>query len=259
MKKKKFLVIYGDDNSKINVSADILKYLNSLNDKNNKYYFFNTDKSNKLNKYIKKNLLKISFSYLEKKVKKNEYDWLLSIWSGKIYKKKFLSKFKNTLNLHPSYLPYNRGKDPYVWATYNSTPIGVSIHEITSKIDKGKIYLRKKIFLPFPFSAYQVYTKSLLEIKKLFILNWKKIKDKKIKLKKITYNTELNLRKHLVQHTFLDLNKINNKNHNYKNLIMKILSCDFKHKNSLQIKIDKNIFDTKIFMKKNKRKKFSAI
>lgn len=119
--------------------------------------------------------------------------------------------------------------------------------------------MRKKIFLPFPFSAYQVYTKSLLEIKKLFILNWKKIKDKKIKLKKITYNTELNLRKHLVQHTFLDLNKINNKNHNYKNLIMKILSCDFNHKNSLQIKIDKNIFDTKIFMKKSKRKKFSAI
>ena len=70
MKKKKFLVIYGDDNSKINVSADILKYLNSLNDKNNEYYFCNTDKSNKLNKYIQKNLLNISFSVLEKKNKK---------------------------------------------------------------------------------------------------------------------------------------------------------------------------------------------
>jgi hypothetical protein len=256
MKKKKFLVIYGDDNSKINVSADILKYLNSLNDKNNEYYFCNTDKSKKLNKYIQKNLLNISFSVLEKKIKKNEYDWLLSIWSSKIYKKIFLSKFKNNLNLHPSYLPYNRGKDPYVWATYNSTPIGVSIHEMSSKIDKGKIYLRKKIFLPFPFSSYQVYIKSLSEIKRLFILNWKKIKDKKIKLKKITYKTKLNLRKHLVQHTFLDLDKINSKNHNYKNLIMKILSCDFNHKNSLQIKINNNIFDTKIFMKKSKRKIF---
>ena len=76
-KKKKFLVIIGKDNSKINVSIDILKYLNSMNDKNNEYYFFNADKSKKLNKYIKKNLLNIEFSVLEKKIKKNEYDWLL--------------------------------------------------------------------------------------------------------------------------------------------------------------------------------------
>ncbi len=256
MKKKKFLVIFGNDNSKINVSTDILKYLNSLNDKNNEYYFCNIDKSKKLNKYIQKNLLNISFSVLEKKIKNNEYDWLLSIWSKEIYKKKFLSKFKNNLNLHPSYLPYNRGKDPYIWATYNSTPVGVSIHQITDKIDKGKIYLRKKIFVPFPSSAWQVYLKSLSEIKKLFILNWKKIKDKKIKLKKININTKLNLRKHFVHHTFLDLDKINSKNQNYKSLILKILSCDFKDQNSLQIKINKNIFDTKIFLKKSKRKIF---
>ena len=255
-KKKKILVVIGKDNSKINVSIDILKYLNSMNDKNNEYYFFNADKSNKLNKYIKKNLLNIEFSVLEKKIKKNEYDWLLSIWSSIIYKKEFLSKFKNNLNLHPSYLPYGRGTYPAVWAIYNSTPIGVTIHEMNSKLDKGKIYLRKKIFLPFPFNAHQVYMKSLSEIKKLFILNWKKIKDKKIKLKKITYNTKLNLRKHIVPHTFLDLDKKNSNNHNYKNLIMKILSCDYNHKNSLQIKIDKNIYDTKIFMKKSKRKIF---
>tara|TARA_B100000959_G_C14905779_1_gene592906 strand:- start:484 stop:1287 length:804 start_codon:yes stop_codon:yes gene_type:complete len=254
--KKKFLVIFGNDNSKINVSINILKYLNSINNKNNEYYFFNTDTSNKLNKYIKKNLLKINFSNLEKKTKKNEYDWLLSIWSSKIYKKIFLSKFKNNLNLHPSYLPYNRGKDPYTWSIYNSTPIGVSIHEMNSKIDKGKIYLRKKIYLPFPFTAYQVYIKSLSEIKKLFISNWEKIKNKKIKLKKINYNKKLNLRKYYIQHTFLDLDKKNSQNYNYKNFIMKILSCDFNHKNSLQIKINKNIFDTKILMKKSKRNFF---
>jgi hypothetical protein len=127
---------------------------------------------------------------------------------------------------------------------------------MNSEIDKGKIYLRKKIFLPFPSNAYQVYIKSLSEIKRLFILNWEKIKDKKIKSKKINYNTKLNLRKHLVQHTFLDLDKKNSLNHNYKNLIMKILSCDFNHKNSLQIKINNNIFNTKIFMRKNKRKIF---
>ena len=34
---------------------------------------------------------------------------------------------------------------------------------------------------------------------------------------------------------------------------MRLLSCDFKQKNSLQIKINKNIFDTKILMKKSKK------
>ena len=28
---------------------------------------------------------------------------------------KNLKKFKNNLNLHPSFLPYAKGKDPYVW------------------------------------------------------------------------------------------------------------------------------------------------
>ena len=127
---------------------------------------------------------------------------------------------------------------------------------MNSKIDKGKIFLRKKIFLTFPFSSYQVYIKSLSEIKKLFILNWEKIKDKKIKLKKITYNKKLNLRKDLSQHTFLDLDKKNSLNQNYKKLILKILSCDFNDKNSLQIKINKNTFlksellkPTKIYVK----------
>lgn len=259
MIKKKYLVIFGNDNSEINVSVKILKYLNSMNDKDNEYYFYNTDKSNKLNKYIKKNLLKIKFNDLEKKIKKNDYDWLLSIWSSKIFSKKFLSKFKNNLNIHPSYLPYNRGKDPYAWSVYNSNSIGVSIHEMTEKIDKGDIYLKKKLYLPFPVTAYQVYLKSLSEIKKLFIFNWKKIKDKKIKLKKTTYNSKLNLRKHFVQHTFLDLDKKNSLNHNYKKLILRILSCDFNHKNSLQIKMNKNIFDTKLIMKKSKRKIFKSV
>lgn len=253
LKKKKILVIFGNDNSKINVSINILNFLNSINNKKNEYYFLSVDKSSKLNKYINKNLLKIKFHDLEKKIKKNEYNWLLSIWSSIIYKKKFLSKFKNNLNLHPSYLPYNRGKDPYCWSIYNSTPIGVTIHKMNHKIDKGKIYIRKKIYMQFPSTAYQVYLKSLLEIKKLFISNWEKIKNEKIKLKQINYNKKLNLRKNYIQHTFLNLDKKNQLNNHLKKFILKILSCDFNNKNSLQIRFDKKIFDIKIFMKENKK------
>ena len=51
----------------INLSSNILKFLNSINNKKDEYYFLNTDNSNKLNKYINKNLLKIKFDDLEKK------------------------------------------------------------------------------------------------------------------------------------------------------------------------------------------------
>ena len=41
------------------------------------------------------------------------------------------------MNLHPSYLPYNRGKDPYVWSILNEKPFGTTIHEMNEKIDDG--------------------------------------------------------------------------------------------------------------------------
>ena len=250
--KKKILVLFGNDNSKVKLSINILKYLNALNNKKNEYHFLNLDRANKLDKFISKNLIKIKFYNFEKKLQKNEYDWLLSIWSSKIYKKKFLSKFRNNLNLHPSYLPYNRGKDPYCWSIYNSTPIGVTIHKMSSKIDKGNIYIRKKINIPFPKTSYDVYLKSLLEIQKLFIKNWKKIKTGKIKLKKINYNKKLNLRKNYIKHTFLNLDIKNKKNDIIKKFILHILSCDFHKKNSLKIKINKKIFDTKIILNLSK-------
>mgnify|MGYP001256068776 CR=1 FL=1 len=248
-KKNKILVIIGDDKSSIKVSESILKYLNSLN-KNNEYYFLIMSNAKNLKKISKKNVIKTNFSQFQKKLKKNDYDWLLSIWSAEIYNKEFLSKFKKNLNLHPSYLPFNRGKDPYCWSIYDRTPMGVTIHEMNEKIDKGRIYIRKKISLSFPISAYQVYLSSLNEIKNLFIKNWLKIKQGKIKLKKIKYSKRLNFRKEYIKHTFLDLDKNNNENKIIKKFIYKILSCDFSEINSLKIKLNKKIFETKIDLNK---------
>ena len=129
-----------------------------------------------------------------------------------------LSKFKNNLNLHPSYLPFNRGKDPYCWSIYNETPMGVSIHEMNEKIDAGKVYLRKKE-VNFPYTAYEIYQRSLKEIKNLFINNWLKIKKNKIKIKKINPKTKLNQRKSYYKHNFIDLSKNMKRNKIIKKLI----------------------------------------
>jgi len=49
------------------------------------------------------------------------------------------------INLHISYLPFNRGADPNLWSYLEDSPKGVSIHYIDEGIDTGDI-------------IYQMYT-----------------------------------------------------------------------------------------------------
>jgi methionyl-tRNA formyltransferase len=76
------------------------------------------------------------------------------------------------INLHMSYLPYNRGAHPNFWSFVNKTPSGVSIHEIDGGIDSGPIIYQKKFKfdykrnknLTFKFT----YNSLFKELEKLF-------------------------------------------------------------------------------------------
>ena len=50
------------------------------------------------------------------------------------------------INLHISYLPWNRGADPNLWSFLEDTPKGVSIHYIDEGIDTGDIIVQKELF-----------------------------------------------------------------------------------------------------------------
>ena len=54
-----------------------------------------------------------------------------------------LKKAKKIINLHISYLPYNRGAHPNFWSFAENTPSGVSIHKIDKGIDTGNIIYQK--------------------------------------------------------------------------------------------------------------------
>lgn len=43
------------------------------------------------------------------------------------------------LNLHPSYLPYNKGANPNVWSIVEGTPAGATLHFIDPGVDTGDI------------------------------------------------------------------------------------------------------------------------
>jgi methionyl-tRNA formyltransferase len=49
------------------------------------------------------------------------------------------------VNIHKSYLPYNRGANHNVWSIIEDNPAGVSIHYMTAEVDGGPIIDRRKV------------------------------------------------------------------------------------------------------------------
>ncbi len=52
----------------------------------------------------------------------------------------------NVVNLHNSYLPWNRGADPNIWSIIEDTPRGVTLHYMNEHLDKGFIITQKLIY-----------------------------------------------------------------------------------------------------------------
>lgn len=52
----------------------------------------------------------------------------------------------NVVNLHNSFLPWNRGADPNIWSIVDNTPRGVTLHYMDRELDKG--YIIAQSFVP---------------------------------------------------------------------------------------------------------------
>tara|TARA_R100000808_G_C2081993_1_gene105482 strand:+ start:177 stop:773 length:597 start_codon:yes stop_codon:yes gene_type:complete len=82
------------------------------------------------------------------------------------------------LNLHISYLPWNRGADPNFWSIYDETPRGVTIHFIDSGIDTGDIIFQKEVSFEKSENSLSIsYDKLKKEVENLFIESWSNIED----------------------------------------------------------------------------------
>jgi len=65
------------------------------------------------------------------------------------------------LNLHPAYLPYNRGWHTPSWAIIEGTPYGATLHWVDEGIDTGDIALRKEIPVLPSDTAHTLYQRVL--------------------------------------------------------------------------------------------------
>ena len=141
-----------------------------------------------------------------------KFDFIISFGYRKIVPRQVIKKLKRPIiNLHISYLPYNRGAHPNFWSFVNNTPKGVTIHEVDKGIDSGKIIYRKKLNLRVTkLSTFKSTYKILIKaIEGLFKKNYKAIINKKYRPKKQLMLTKLNLKR--------DLKKIPNWNQTIKN------------------------------------------
>lgn len=81
------------------------------------------------------------------------------------------------INLHLSYLPFNKGADPNLWSFIENTPKGVTIHYLDEGIDTGDIIVQKRVDFDMDIETLaSSYEKLQLTILILFKKNWEEIK-----------------------------------------------------------------------------------
>jgi len=73
------------------------------------------------------------------------------------------------LNLHPAYLPYNKGWHTPSWAILEGTPYGATLHFMSAELDKGDIIHRKKIDIKSSDTANTLYQKVLRLEEEVFL------------------------------------------------------------------------------------------
>ena len=167
------------------------------------YFLGYTDNQTKLIKFLKKNknfsIIEYRNKLLTKKAAKEAY-LIISFGYKKIIKNNILHLVKRPIiNLHISYLPFNRGSHPNFWSFIENTAKGVTIHEINNKIDDGNVIFRKKIIFKriHGLTFKKTYNILIKEIENLFILKFNKILNNEYKIQKIKSKGTIHYKKDL--------------------------------------------------------------
>jgi methionyl-tRNA formyltransferase len=101
----------------------------------------------------------------------------ISILFDYILKPEFLRLFPSgVINLHPAFLPYNRGQYPNVWSIVEGTPAGATLHYIDAHIDTGDIIARKEVAVEPVDTGESLYRKLERASLNLFQETWPLLK-----------------------------------------------------------------------------------
>jgi methionyl-tRNA formyltransferase len=100
-------------------------------------------------------------------------DWIVSYGYKHIIKDDVLRRMPGrVVNLHISYLPFNRGADPNLWSFLEDTPKGVTIHQIDPGIDTGDIIAQQRVEMADDDTLTSSYERLSEAIETLFARIW---------------------------------------------------------------------------------------
>ena len=155
------------------MQSEIVKCINNPKNPYKKILFLGYDKEKTqiINSLILKNCY-IDFS--NKKISSlKSYDLIICFGYKFILDKELINNIQcPILNLHISYLPYNRGAHPNFWSFFENTPSGITIHLIDEGLDTGPIIYQKKINFDKGEKTFaDTYLRLIREIENMFIYN----------------------------------------------------------------------------------------
>lgn len=101
--------------------------------------------------------------------KTQQFDLTISYTYRYILNGEILSALgNNVVNIHNSYLPWNRGADPNIWSIVDDTPRGVTLHYVDTGLDKGWIIAQRLVGKEERETLRSSYEKLDREAKELF-------------------------------------------------------------------------------------------
>jgi len=107
-----------------------------------------------------------------------ELDYIVCVHFPYILRRPVLETARRgVLNLHPSYLPYNRGWHTPTWAILDGTPAGASLHYVDESLDTGDVVCQRTAVIDPADTAHTLYAKlKKLEVQ-VFKEGWRQIRD----------------------------------------------------------------------------------
>tara|TARA_B100002052_G_C15750879_1_gene537669 strand:+ start:44 stop:784 length:741 start_codon:yes stop_codon:yes gene_type:complete len=176
-----------------------------------------------------------------------KFDLGFLLWWPKIINKETLKLCKEGFyNLHPSLLPFSKGKHPNFWTIKNEEPYGVTMHKVALGIDTGEIIAQKSIPYDWEDNGGTLYKKSEKECINLFKKTFPKILDSKVKKTIENSGGSFHLAKEMFLESEIDLEKSYKAKDIFNLLRARTFigkpSCWFlfkKSKYEIRIKIDK--------------------
>ncbi|MEK3704940.1 formyltransferase family protein [Paenibacillus sp. FSL R7-0198] len=113
---------------------------------------------------------------------KKDIDFIISYRYRHLIQKDIVDYFQGKIiNLHISYLPWNRGADPNLWSYLENTPKGVTIHLVDSGLDTGDILVQQLIEENIEDTLHTSYQRLSNTIENLLIVSWHSLVNREIK------------------------------------------------------------------------------